>query len=75
MTTLKEIKTDKKRRKDGIICVVDSCHPFASAEHYKVDGEFCSECDCGFHIPTKVTDEIVDEINTIRLKYGEAVLE
>jgi hypothetical protein len=67
---LEELKSDKKRRKDGVLCVVDVCHAVGKGKDFETDGEFCSECDCGFD-PEQLE---VEEINFIRIKYGEQPL-
>ena len=64
MTTLEEI--EQKKEQEGVICVVDRC-VLPTGESFNVDGERCSECDCGF-----VREALnVTDVNFIRLKYSQ----
>jgi len=67
-----ELKDSKQR--DGVICISDTCIATGTGDNFETAGEFCSECDCGF-TPEQVTRENLEEINNIRIKYGQKKVE
>jgi len=65
---------DEKRVRDGVICISDACISVGTGEMYEVEGEFCSECECGLP-PEQVKVEVLEEINMIRIKYNQKKIE
>jgi hypothetical protein len=61
---------NKKRERDGVICISDTCISNGKGEDFETSGEFCSECLCGIS-PEQVTVDNLDEINSIRIKYSQ----
>jgi hypothetical protein len=65
---------DKKRVRDGVVCISDRCISEGTGETFETSGEFCSECECGFN-SDQVTKENLEEINFIRIKFSQLKIE